>query len=388
MPDSRDELRGGARGPSARDRYPVSAGELLGILVFWAFLGALAAAGRLLDPRIPLRPEISSALISLSFIEYAIWAALTIPIVWVVNRLSGGVDAQHRALGIALIVAFGLVVAVGVDSVLAVFRLRLIPPPPGTPPTEFGGILRFEFIPALMVYFAIVGAGLARGYFLRYQTRLRETERLSAETAQLQARLAEAQLEVLRTQLNPHFLFNTLNAISSLVERDPKGVRRMIARLGELLRHTLEAPGEQEHSLARELELLQRYLDIMEVRFQGRLDVAIEVADDTRQAMVPNLILQPLVENALKHGVSAIEEPGKIELRARRLGDDVVVSVRDNGPGPGASSAGSNGVGLRNTVARLQQLYGPRQRFELRGAEGGGTVAEIRLPFREAPAES
>src|SRR5579884_2354677 len=214
MPDSRDELRGTRSGPEgapARDRYPVSAGEVLGILVFWAFLAALTAAGRLLDPRIPLRPEISSALISLSFIEYAIWAALTIPIVWTANRLSGIVGTHHRALGIALIVAFGLIVAIGVDAVLAAFRLRLLPPPRGgAPPTQFGGIVRFEFLPALMVYFAIVGAGLARDYFLRYQTRLRETERLRAETAQLQAQLAEAQLEVLRTQLNPHFLFNTL----------------------------------------------------------------------------------------------------------------------------------------------------------------------------------
>lgn len=151
MPDSRDERRDGPNRATGRDGYPVTAGELLGIVVFWAFLGALTAAGRLLDPRIPLRPEISSALISLSFIEYAIWAALTIPIVWVANRLSGAADAQHRALRIALIVALGLVVAVGVDAVLVAFRLRLLPPPPGATTAGFGGILRFEFIPALMV---------------------------------------------------------------------------------------------------------------------------------------------------------------------------------------------------------------------------------------------
>ena len=395
MPDSRDEWR------STSDRFRITPSELLAILAFWAVLAAVTAAARLLDPRIPLRPEISSALIALSFIEYAIWAALTIPIIWLASRLSGGGDdAQHRAARVALLLALGIVVAIGVDMVLASFRLHLLPPPTGRRvPSRLGNIVRFEFLPGLMVYFAIVGAGLARNYFLRYQARLTETQRLEAERAHLEARLAEAQLAVLRTQLNPHFLFNTLNAVSSLVERDPRGVRRMIARLGDLLRYTLEHSSEQEITLERELEVLRRYLDIMEVRFQGRLSVAIDVADDARSALVPNLILQPLVENALKHGVSAIDAPGRIEVRARRAGSDLVLTVRDNGPGPGpregavagngeTSSMVGDGVGLRNTIARLEQLYGTRQRFALRAANGGdrGTVAEIHLPYHTVAA--
>ena len=248
----------------------------------------------------------------------------------------------------------------------------------------YGNIIRFEFLDDLMVYFAVLGAALARNYFLRYQARLEETQQLRAEAALLQARLAEAQLAVLRTQLNPHFLFNTLHAISSLVERDPRGVRRMIARLSELLRHTLEQTSEQEISLDRELDLLRRYLEIMEVRFEGRLDVTTDIADDVHDALVPNLILQPLVENALKHGVNVIEGPGRVEITARRSGSDVILSVRDNGPGPATPS--TDGVGLRNTTARLSQLYGQRQRFELRAAPGGGTIAELVLPFRSAAA--
>jgi hypothetical protein len=135
-----------------------------------------------------------------------------------------------------------------------------------------------------MVYLAVLGAALARDYFLRYQARLEETTRLQSRAARLEAQLAEARLDALRTQLNPHFLFNTLNAVSTLVERDPRGVRRMIARLGELLRHTLDEKNEQEITLERELDLLRRYLDIMEVRFQGRLSVTLDVADDVRDA--------------------------------------------------------------------------------------------------------
>lgn len=366
----------------ARDRFRLRPGEVLGILVFWAFLAALTATGRLLDPRLPERPEISSALISLAFIEYSIWAVLTFPIVWMANRLSReGVKPVSRAL---VIVGAGVLIAILVDSTLLQARLQLLPPIPNRPPRLFryGNIIRFEFLDDLMVYFAVVGAALARNYFLRYQARLDETQVLRSEAVLLQARLAEAQLAVLRTQLNPHFLFNTLHAISSLVERDPRGVRRMIARLSDLLRHTLENPSEQEVPLARELELLGRYLDIMEVRFQGRLEVTQHIEEGVRDAFVPNLVLQPLVENALKHGVTAIDGPGKIEIAARRQGDNLLLSVRDNGPGPSTPSV--DGVGLRNTTARLFQLYGERQSFALRPVSGGGTIAEVVLPYRTA----
>jgi len=361
------------------DRFRLRPGEILGIIAFWAFLAALTATGRLLDPRLPERPEMSSALIALAFIEYAIWAVLTFPIIRLVNSLSRDTEGQWRNLVIFAVV--GVVIAIGVDQLLGMFRRHLLP----FPPRRFvlgpwGNLIRFEFLDDLLVYFAVLAAAMARHYFLRYQARVDETRLLRAETAELEARLAEAQLAVLRTQLNPHFLFNTLHAISSLVDRDPKGVRRMIARLSELLRHTLEQSAEQEVPLERELELLQRYLDIMEVRFQGRLEVALRIDDGVRDALVPNLILQPLVENALKHGVAATEEAGRVEVDAHRSDGDIVLRVRDNGPGP-STTANAKGVGLRNTIARLEQLYGAKQRFALRAADGGGTVAEVRLPY-------
>jgi LytS/YehU family sensor histidine kinase len=155
----------------------------------------------------------------------------------------------------------------------------------------------------------------------------------------------------------------------------------MIARLGELLRHTLDETDEREITLERELALLKLYLEIMEVRFQGRLHVDLRVNGDVRDALVPTLILQPLVENALTHGVAAIDDPGHIEVSAQREGEWLVLRVRDNGPGP---TGNDSGVGLSNTVARLHQLYGTGQRFELR-KDSIGALAEIALPYHTTP---
>jgi LytS/YehU family sensor histidine kinase len=228
-----------------------------------------------------------------------------------------------------------------------------------------------------MVYAAVLSAAIARDFFLRYQARLDETR-------ELQSKLTEAQLMALRSQLNPHFLFNTLNAVATLVDSDPRGVRRMIARLSDLLRHTLDETSEQEIPLAREVELLRRYLEIMEVRFQGGLDVAVTIDPSVLDAQVPNMVLQPLVENAFKHGMNGGDSGAKLEVRARRDGDDLLLSVTDNGPGP---SGNADGVGLSNTRARLRQLYGENQHLGLRAVGGGatGAVAEVRLPYHVSP---
>ena len=366
-------------------RIPLRAGELAAIMGFWAFLAALSAAGRLINPRGPeLSPEVASGLLTMSFVEYSIWAVLTVPIFMLAHRFTVTAETGRRRT--LLFMTLGLVIAILVDTVLAQVRLHVLPPPGRfrSTPSLFGNLLRFQFIYDYMVYLAVFAAALARDYFLRYQARLEETTYLQAQAARLEAQLADARLTALRSQLNPHFLFNTLNAISSLVERDPRGVRKMIARLGELLRHTLEETESQEIVLERELELLRRYLDIMEVRFQGKLEATVTADDDVKHALVPNLILQPLVENALKHGVSASDGRGRVEVSAVRSGEQVVLTVRDHGPGPG-DSENDNGVGLTNTIARLDQLYKSRQRFSLKPAPDGGSIAEIRLPYHEEP---
>ena len=193
---------------------------------------------------------------------------------------------------------------------------------------------------------------------------------------------------MLRTQLNPHFLFNTLNAVAALVQTDPKGVRRMIALLSDMLRKTLDQASEPEVPLERELELLRLYLSIMEIRFRGRLDVRIAADPTVMEARVPHLILQPLVENSMKHGIGYGSDSGLLEIAASREGDELILTVRDSGPGSaidgpssGAGPSQGGGFGLRHTRERLQQSYGERGKLALTTTERGGTVAEVRLPY-------
>lgn len=376
------------------DSLRLRTAEILAIVAGWTFLGALAAAGRVLDPRVPVsRPDVNGALIVLTFIEYAVWALLTVPIVWVSARVDAAESVRaHRVQGRMILVALGLGIAVAVDTALRLVRGELLPASGtafGTPFRSTGaieGLLSFQFLDDFMIYLLVLGTGLTRNYFIRYRDRLSETRRLQAEAADLRAQLAEARLAALRSRLNPHFLFNTLNAVAALVERDPPGVRRMLARLGELLRYSLDESNDQEIPLDREVDLLRRYLEIMEVRFQGRLETHLDIAEEVRNALVPALVLQPLVENAFKHGVSRIEGVGVVALAANRIGSDLVLTVSDNGPGPEFPVV--EGEGIANTRRRLAELYGDRQRFELRAGQSGGTVAVVRLPYRTPTASS
>ena len=216
---------------------------------------------------------------------------------------------------------------------------------------------------------------------IEFYRRYRERETFSL---QLQARLSDAQLRALRAQLNPHFLFNTLNAATTLLHRDPDGADAMLTRLGELLRLTLRSDPDHETPLTEELALLERYLAIMRIRFSDRVTVDCSVDPRVADALVPSFILQPIVENAFEHGVSRLQRPGRIEIDARPVNESLVLTVRDNGPGPGPTENGT-GVGLANTRRRLEELHGGSASLELVGPPAGGTMVEVRLPLRFEP---
>lgn len=225
----------------------------------------------------------------------------------------------------------------------------------------------------VLVYLAILGLVYAVEYYRRYVTGVVHASRLEAE-------LARAQLLALRTQLQPHFLFNTLHAISSLMDEDVRAARRMIARLADLLRSTLDTNDQQEITLLRELETLELYLDIERERFSDRLRVDLEVHPDTLEARVPNLILQPLVENAVRHGIAPLHEGGRITVSAARDGSRLVLAVEDDGAGT-RDGQPREGVGLRNTRARLARLYPEGYELLIDRPRDGGFRVRIEIPF-------
>lgn len=230
-----------------------------------------------------------------------------------------------------------------------------------------------------VTYIILAGLVMGAGYYTKFRER-------ALRASQLEARLAQARLSALQMQLHPHFLFNTLNSISALMHRDVEAADRMLARLSELLRLTLEAGDEPEIPLRRELEFLDRYLEIEKVRFGPRLHVQQEIDPETLDAQVPNFLLQPLVENAIRHGIAPHARPGRIDLRFRRRDDRLQVEVADNGAGLSVAQtrAVREGVGLANIRARLRELYGEDHRLELRNGTEAGLVVALEIPFRTA----
>jgi two-component system LytT family sensor kinase len=366
----------------AAEYRSLSRTELLLILGFWLLIGTMETTNSLIQPNTgPWQPLIPFAHELVTFSTCFMWAAVTPAIFWFASRFALERTGWPTRV---LFVVIGLVLAIVIDLATSYVRQHLFysPTPVSPEMAAMARLRRMWFMNEFIVFVAVLAAGFARNYFWRYQVRREEAVRLQAQAAQLQAQLADARLSALRMQLNPHFLFNTLHAVSALVERDPRGVRRMIARLSELLRTSLDEADEPEVPLQRELTFTERYLDVIRIRFQGHLDVDMHADDNVRDALVPNLILQPLVENAIKHGISKMSSGGYIEVTATRAGERVIISVRDNGPDVNLDKPASpNSLGLRNTRARLAALYGPIQSLTLKHADGGGLIAEVSLPY-------
>jgi len=240
-----------------------------------------------------------------------------------------------------------------------------------------GYILITSLAPNFLFYWGIVAA--AHGFAYYRSSRERELR-----ASLLEARLATARLQLLQMQLHPHFLFNTLHAISELVHEDPETADRMITGLSELLREALIAGDRQQVPLRRELELVRRYLDIQQARFGDRLQVDIDVDETVMDALVPHFVLQPLVENAIRHGIGASSDAGRVRIRAHADHDTLRIDVQDDGAGLKEPRA-SEGIGLGNTRERLHALYGPGGRMQVRDDPRGGAIVTVTIPLHAAP---
>ena len=256
--------------------------------------------------------------------------------------------------------------------------------PRGAPIADAAAYFKLLFVgnlrTNLLIYALLLFGVMAANYYRRY---------LAGEqrAAQLQAQLAQAQLQALKMQLHPHFLFNTLNAISELVHKEPETAERMVIQLSDMLRVSLDSIGVQEIPLKQELDFLRRYLDIEETRFRDRLRIRMDVDPETLGAYVPNMILQPLVENAIRHGISPLSRGGSIDIRARRNGETLKLQICDDGrglPTNGENDSHGNGVGLTNTRARLTQLYGAAGfELEVESVPDAGVAVSVMIPLRE-----
>ena len=313
--------------------------------------------------------------------QWAPWGLLSVGIYWVNRVLPVARDALfkrllfHVPLSLVFTVAYTYLnygIIVTLDSPVDANWLG-------------GSVLetatRVTYRLGTFVYWAVVAMCVA----LDYQN---ESNERQLRNAQLERLLSEARLATLRTQLDPHFLFNTLNAISAYVESKPREARLMLEQLGDMLRMSLENADEQEIPLERELSFIDRYIQLQLVRFGDRLAVDVDVDPDVLGMAVPTFILQPLIENAIRHGVSKVTREGRIDVRAWRDGDTLRLAVEDNGPGlpRGWTMDRNAGIGLTNTQARLRHLYGePDHRLSVGAAgPGGGVKVEINLPCRAA----
>ena len=262
------------------------------------------------------------------------------------------------------------------------------PSKPFVPLESLKNIFVAEFHFNLLLYLTVVGLYQALDYYRRFREREQRAAQLELEAAQLETQLARAQLDALKMQLHPHFLFNTLNTISVLMKDDVRAANQMLVRLSELLRIALKSTNTNEVSLRQELEFLRSYLEIEQTRFQDRLKIKIEAAPDTLEARVPNLILQPLVENAIRHAVAPRADETLVEIYAERQNGHLRLIVRDDGDGIGEQRSESNGIGLANTRARLEKLYGAAQTFELSEGETSGLQISITIPFHTGDEQS
>jgi two-component system, LytTR family, sensor kinase len=341
--------------------------------VLWTLLAFLSAAGAHVYMASMGTPISWTQLLAWNMTIAFVWSLLT-PVVYELarrytfDRASWKISLPVHIVASVMLAFVGAVVLAWLNPLVTWTKEPAVP--------FFAHVLSRTFMD-IQRYWYVLLITQAIAFYGKYQ----ERQLLSS---QLEAQLANAHLEVLKIQLEPHFLFNTLNSIASLARHDGPAAEHMTLQLADLLRMSLDGVGVHEVPLHQELTFLQKYVDIQQTRFHDRLLVETEIDPRTLDTLVPNLILQPLVENAIRHGISPRRAPGLVRITTWRDRDDVWMEIRDNGVGftRGRGLVPPEGVGLRNTRGRLRQLYNEDHAMMLEDAPGGGCMVKIRVPYR------
>ena len=347
--------------------------------VLWTLLALLSAAGAHVYTASVGSPETWAQLLTWYAIVSFVWSLLTPVVYELARRFPFDRSSWPTALPLHLVACLGVTF---VGAAVIVLLDPLVAASPGEKHAPFLAHVISRVLMDFQRYWYIVFITQAIIYYGKYRER-------EIQSSQLEAQLAHAQLEALKIQLEPHFLFNTLNSIAALARNDGLAAENITLQLADLLRFSLDAVGVHEVPLSRELTVLQKYIDIQQARFRDRLQVEMDIQPHTLSALVPNLILQPLVENAIRHGIGPRRAPGCVRISTRQVFDELWMEISDNGQG--LSRHGGNvppeGVGLRNTRARLQQLYNDDHRITLEDVPEGGCVVKIHIPFRRCSEE-
>lgn len=351
----------------------------IGIWAVWTLFALFFASQFALQNQFSPNPVSFWRALLWQLVSGYIWFGISPLILYLARRFPFDEGRWRTSIPVHVVACIGI--ALGQLLIDSFVLTRLGYPPNRSFPNFFEAYKFFVLVNvhlSMLIYMGVVAIWSTYSYYQRYRERL-------LESSQLEARLAQSRLQVLKMQLHPHFLFNTLNAISELIHKDPESADRMLTDLSDLLRLSFENLEVQEISLKQELEFLEKYLEIEQMRFHDRLSVNMHIPPDVLDASVPNMILQPLVENAIKHGIAPRSSGGRIDINAARSNGHLEIEVSDDGLGVpfGDLQNLPEGVGLSNTRRRLRHLYGDAHRFDLRKLEKGGIGVSLEIPYRE-----
>ena len=345
-----------------------------GIGAFWTLVGLAFASQFYLSSTLLGRSVTWSQAIGYSLADWYVWAVLSVPVLLLARRFPPEGAHPWRTAAIHLVAALACSLAyVLLRSAVGMVHSRLLDEPV-TFDEVFRPLLVRTFPFNLLIYGVIVTISHAIDYYRKYHER-------TVHALELEKHLAEARLQSLLRQLKPHFLFNTLNGIASLMHSDVNAADKMLVRLSELLRLTMHHPGQPLTRLRDEIVFIEKYLEIERIRFRDRLTAQVDADPAVLDAEVPSLILQPLVENAIRHGIEPRPGRGRLEIGARRDERGLVLTVRDNGAGQPPGGFVREGIGLANTRARLRELYGDVHAFTLANHPEGGLEVRLLIPL-------